>query len=131
MVKCVSVCHKKSSLPTSELSAAKWVARLALPAVGRIWPSDDDDTVDDMCGQHATKMLPGADNGWYRPEDSYVLENPSEDLTEPSRFEEVVSQTWNVCMLMIVKSQMPYNNQIVAEKPTLQNCAAPPRCWQP
>ena len=41
----VCVCHEKSSLPTSELSArgAKWAARQAVPAVGRLWPSDDDD----------------------------------------------------------------------------------------
>ena len=50
MMKCVFVCHEKSSLPTSELSAVgtKWAARLALPAVGRPWPSDyDDDDYDD------------------------------------------------------------------------------------
>ena len=41
----LSVCNEKWSLPTSELSAggAKWAARFALPAVGRLWPSDDDD----------------------------------------------------------------------------------------
>ena len=44
----VSVClcayNEKSSLSPSELSAggAKRDARQALPAVGRLWPSDDD-----------------------------------------------------------------------------------------
>ena len=49
----VSVClcayNEKSSLSPSELSAggAKRDARQALPAVGRLWPSDDDDDDDD------------------------------------------------------------------------------------
>ena len=44
---CVYVCHEKSSLPPSELSArgAKWATCKALPAIGRLWPSDNDDDV--------------------------------------------------------------------------------------
>ena len=43
MMKCVFVCHEKSSLSTSELSAggAKWLP--ARPCLARLWPSDDDD----------------------------------------------------------------------------------------
>ena len=42
MMMCVSVCHDKSPLPTSELSTggANWAARYS---VGQLWPSDDDD----------------------------------------------------------------------------------------
>ena len=45
MMKCVFVCHEKSSLPTSQLSAggAKGAARQALPSLGWLWPRDDDD----------------------------------------------------------------------------------------
>ena len=57
MMKCVFVCHEKSSLPTFELSVggAKRDVRQALPAVGWLWPSDDydDDDEDDVwhvCG---------------------------------------------------------------------------------
>ena len=40
----VFVCHEKSSLSPSQLSAggAKRDGRQALPAVGRLWPSDVD-----------------------------------------------------------------------------------------
>ena len=34
MMKCVFVCHEKSSLPTSKLSTG---------GAGQLWPSDDDD----------------------------------------------------------------------------------------
>ena len=79
-MKYLCVCHEKRALSPPKLSTkgAKWDARLAVPAVCRLWPSDDydeddleeeeEDDVDDDDDDNEDEVgwgWPGGEGGWY------------------------------------------------------------------